>query len=49
MYEIIFYNSKLQKLITFSWYVADDLVVSFSRNLEEWNLSLKLPGGFPLG
>ena len=26
------------KLITFSWYVDDDLVVWFSRNLEEWNL-----------
>ena len=35
------------KLITFSWYVDHDLVVWFSRNLEEWNLSLKLPGAFP--
>ena len=35
------------KLITFSWYVDDDLVVWFSGNLEEWNLSLKLPGAFP--
>ena len=35
------------KLITFSCYVDDDLVVWFSRNLEEWNLSLKLPEAFP--
>ena len=34
------------KLITFSWYVDDDLVVWFSGNLEEWNLTLKLPGAF---
>ena len=34
------------KLITFSWYVDDDLVVWFSGNLEEWNVSLKLPGTF---
>ena len=34
------------KLITFSWYVDDDLVVWFGSNLEEWNLSLNLPGAF---
>ena len=34
------------KLITFSWYVDDDLAVWFIRNLEEWNLSLKPPGAF---
>ena len=50
MYESIFQNSKLQnqsKLLKASYYVDDDLVVWFSRNLEEWNLSLKLPGAFP--
>ena len=42
------YKTKVSylKLITFSWYVDDDLVVWFSGNLEEWNLSLKLPGAF---
>ena len=35
------------KLITFSWYVDDDLILWFSCSLEEWNLSLKLNGVFP--
>ena len=34
------------KLIIFSWYVEDDLVVWFGGNLEEWILSLNLPGTF---
>ena len=48
MYESTFHNSKLQnqskllKLITFSWYVDDNLAVWFNRNLQEWNLSLTL-------
>ena len=33
------------KLLSFSWYVDDDIVVWFSGNLEEWNL-LKLPDPF---
>ena len=46
---IVNYKTKVNylKLITFSWYVDDDLVVWFSGNLEEWNLALKLPGAFP--
>ena len=34
------------KLITFSWFVDDDLVVWFVGNLEEWHLSLKIAGAF---
>ena len=44
MCESIFYNSKLQNQSK----LLKDLVVWFSRNLEEWNLSLKLPGGISI-
>ena len=32
------------KLFTFNWYVGVDLILEFSRNLEERNLFLELPG-----